>query len=229
MPASPIDAALLRYVASSYPHNHDYRVRGGRLLPKWKLWRRWRRIRRLYPEPLESLLDLSCCKGFFVLEAAQRPSCERALGIDVHEPDLAVCEALRSGLRLERARFARLRLHELAERIEEHGGPFQTVLLINTYPYLYFGSDREPAAYPDHERLFELLRRVTGERLIFSNRVALERCPRHVQRRARELGLAEGYSEERLLAAAERHFEVERRGKLGRIPCLLLRPRRAGS
>jgi hypothetical protein len=226
--STDLSPELLRYLASSYPHNHDFRLRGGCLRPRWKLWRRWRRIRSLYPERVESLLDLSCCKGFFVLEAAQRPGCRRALGVDVYERDLEACGALRAALGVERAEFRKARLHEVADDIDALGGPFQTVLLINTYPYLYFGSDREPAAYASHERIFGHLREVTAGRLIFSNRLQLERCPRHVQRRAAELGLADGFDEESILAAARRHFEVERRGRLGRIPLLLLTPRGRG-
>lgn len=48
-----------------------------------------------------------------------------------------------------RARFERLHLHELVERIDEFGGPFQTVLLVNAYQHLIFGSERSPVCYPD--------------------------------------------------------------------------------
>lgn len=219
-----LDPAIARYIASSYPHNHDYRVVRGTLRPRWKLARRWRKIRRLYPESLASLADLSCSKGFFVLDAAARPSCARALGIDVHEPDLAVCRALKEHLGLERARFERLRLHELAPRIGEFGGPFQTVLLINSYHYLYFGSERAPELCASHAELFRHLRAVTAERLIFSNRLELARCPRNLRRRAAELGIGGDYRADDILAAARAHFAVERRGRLGRIPLLLMRP-----
>lgn len=223
----PSIAEHLAYVASSYPHNHDYRVVGDALRPRFKLWVRWRRIRRRYPERLTSLLDLSSSKGFFVLEAARVESCERVLGIDVHEPDLVAARAIAERVGRLGARFEHLRLHELAERIDDFGGPFQTVLLLNTYPYLHYGSRRDARAYLDHERVFECLARVTAERLIFSNRVAFERLPRHMQELARAQDAEAGYDERTIAAAAERHFEVERRGRLGRIPLWLLRKRGA--
>lgn len=215
----------LAYVASSYPHNHDYRVVDGRLRPRFKLWRRWRRIRKLYPDRLTSLLDLSSSKGFFVLEAARVEGCERALGIDVHAPDLEAARAVAAHVGRPRARFEELRLHELAERIDEFGGPFQTVLLVNTYPYLYYGSRRDARAYLDHERLFELMARVTAERLVFSNRVDFERLPGHVRELARAQRAEAGYDEASIRAAAERHFTIEARGRLGRIPLWSLRRR----
>jgi hypothetical protein len=184
-----------------------------------------KRLQALYAQPLGDLLDLSSSKGYFVLEAAARQSCKRALGIDVHEPDLEASRAVAAHLGLERARFERLRLPELSERIDGFGGPFRTVLLVNTYPYLYFGSDRAEAAASDHGVLFELLARVTAERLVFSNRVDLAALPRHIRRRAAKLELDETYDEARIRAAAERHFEVEVLRPLGRIPLWLLRRR----
>ena len=115
MSARPaLDADVARYVASSYPHNADYRVLAGRLVPRWKLWRRARRLTAGYTTPLRSLLDLSASKGWFVLEAAGRASCERALGIDVHAPDLDAARAVAAHLGRERARFELTTLRELA-------------------------------------------------------------------------------------------------------------------
>lgn len=218
----PLDPRVAAYVESSYPHNLDYRVRRGALRPRWKLRRRLKRLLPLYTEPLESLLDLSSSKGYFVLEAAARSTCTRALGIDVHEPDLEASRAVAEHLGLERARFERSTLRELADRIDDLGGPFGTVLLVNTYPYLFYGSDRAESVAADHGELFELLARVTSDRLIFSNRVDLAALPRHIQARATDAGLEDGYDAPRIRAAAEAHFHVEPRRALGKIPLWLL-------
>jgi len=222
---TPLSPEVAAYIASSYPHNHDYRVVRGKLKPRWKLWRRLGRLQRLYPEPLRELLDLSSCKGFFVLDAAQRPTCERALGIDIHAPDLDASRAVAGHLGLRGARFEELTLSDLAERIGEFGGPFQTTLLVNTYPYLFFGSDRSDEHVPDHDELFRRMASVTSERLIFSNRIEFDVLPRHIQRRAAELGLEGGYDGRAIRAAAEKHFELKMQRPLGRIPLWLLRPR----
>ena len=218
----PLDPEVARHVASSYPHNLDYRVVRGRLRPRWKLWRRFRRLAAGYAEPLTELLDLSCAKGYFVLEAATRPECERALGIDVHAPDLAAARAVARHLELERASFQPLVLSQLAQNLHGFGGAFETVLLVNTYPYLFLGSDRSDDCVPDHEELFRLLAQVTSRRLVFSNRIELERLPRHIQARAHERGLAGDYRPELIRAACERHFRIDERRPLGRIPLWFL-------
>lgn len=227
----PMDPAVAAYVADSYPNNADYVVAEGALRPRRKLRARLRRILPLYAEPRDELLDLSSSKGYFVLEAAARPGCERALGIDVHERDVEAARAVAAHLGLAKARFELLGLRELAARIDDFGGPFRTVLLLNTYPYLYFGSDRGPAVASDHDELFRLLARVTGERLLFSNRVDFDVLQRHMQARARAAGLEGGYDRRSIRAAAERHFEVEVQRPLRfrwfqRLPLWVLRPRR---
>lgn len=221
----PLDREVARYVASSYPHNLDYRVLGGKLWPRWRLWRRFRRLARGYAQPLTELLDLSSSKGYFVLEAASRPECQRALGIDVHAPDLAASRAVAQHLGLERASFQPLVLSQLATNLHTFGGPFETVLLVNTYPYLFFGSDRSEDHVPDHDELFRLLASVCSKRLVFSNRIELERCPRHIQKRAHELGLARDFRPELIRAACERYFVLEEQRPLGRIPLWYLSKR----
>lgn len=221
----PLARDVRRHLWRSYPSNHAYRVVAGRLVPAPKLWLRWRRVRRLLPGELGSLLDLSSSKGYFVLRAAREPGCGRALGIEVHAPDLAASRAVRQHLGVERARFERLYVDELPERLDELGGPFRCVLLLNTYPYLFLGSRREPRSTPDHDRLFGILRAVTAEWLILESRLDLERLPPHLRRRAEELGLAREFRQEAILAAASAHFAVEDHGRIGRVPLLRLRVR----
>lgn len=222
-----LDPAVRAYVESSYPHNADYRVRQRGLAPRWKLRRRWRRIRAAWPDPLESFLDVGCATGFFVLEAAARPGCARALGIDVHARDVAASEAVRDHLGRTRARFALQTLAELAAGIDAHGGPFQTVQLVNVYPYLVYGSERSDACWPDHAQVAELLARVTADRLVFSNRLEESDLPGHVRARKERLGAAAPtYTEATIRAALARHFELEERGRLARLPLWVLHRRR---
>ena len=199
------------YLADSYPHNHDYRVKGEELKPRWKLKRRWKRMERLWPEGFGSFLDIGCSKGFFVLEAARRGA--DALGIDIHEEDLSACEAVRDHLELKSARFEEKTLDELAAE----GASFDLVHLVNTYHYLYFGSDRAPACAKDHAALFEHLAAVTSGTLIFSNCETMERCPAQVKESARPEDAAR-YTPEAIRGAASEFFELEDHGRLGKRP-----------
>jgi hypothetical protein len=192
---------------------------GDRLVAKWKLARRYRRITRLYPQPLTSLLDVGCSKGFFVLAADQQPCCDRALGIDVQRQEIEACEGAKAFLGADRATFLHLRLHELADSIESFGGPFQTVLVINCYQYLYFGSKRCPDRYLDHQEIFRLLRRLCSGRLIFNNRTELARVQQMPRRIAQETGHDERlYNTRQILAVAAEFFQVAARGHIGSIP-----------
>ena len=223
-----LDPAIADYISNSYPHNLDYRVVRGELRPSWKLGRRLRRLQPLYAKPLEELLDLSSSKGFFVLDAAGRPECRRALGIDDPAQDVAASRAVAVHLGLTDARFDLTTLSERSDSSETRGGPFRTVLLVNTYHYLFFGSDRSRATAPDHDELFRLLASLCADRLIFSNRVDFDALPRHIKARAREAGLADRYDVERIRAAAEAHFEIEELRPLKKIPLWLLRRRHSG-
>jgi len=219
----PLSDEVRAHVGDSYPHNHDYRVRRGRLRPGFQLWVRWRRIRALWPARMPSFLDVGASKGFFVLEAAARPECERALGIDVHAPDVEASRSVAAHLGRDAARFELVPLHELAERIDEFGGPFDTVHLINVYPYLLYGGRRSDLAYGSHERLAELLARVTASRLVFSNVVRGDKLPRHMRERVRALADPAPYDERAITDALAAHFHVESHGRLGRRPLLLCR------
>jgi hypothetical protein len=224
-PTAPLAPEVRRHLWRAYPSNHAYRVVAGRMVPAPKLWLRWRAVRRTLPRELGSLADLAASKGWFALRAAREPGCARALGIDVHAPDLAAAEAVRAHLGLARARFERLHLHELAQRVDEHGGPFRCALLLNAYPYLFLGSEREPLGYADHDRIFELLAAITVERVVLATRLDLAALPPHMRARAAASGLAPAFRRDAILAAARRRFEVEERGQVGGVPLLALRAR----
>jgi len=219
-PGLPSDVA--GYVVDSYPQNHNYIVRQGRLVPRHKLKVRFEQLADAYPDPLESLLDLSCSKGFFVLDAAGRECCSRTLGVDIDQRELEVCRSVSGFLGHEASRFEQLQLHELADSIDEFGGAFQTALLVNSYQYLYFGSSRSPDCYRDHETIFGLNRRVCSGRVLFSNRTELGELQRSCQAEAMKIGHQGHYTEEKILDAASRFFHVRPYGRIGKWPFWLL-------
>lgn len=218
-----LDPEQRRYLANSYPHNHDYRIFGSRLWPSWKLRRRDGRLRALYPRAPGSLVDLASCKGWFVLQAA-RAGCPRAVGLDVFPRDLAASRAAAAHLSID-AEFREQRLDDLAREIETGGNPFEVALLVNAYQYFYFGSDRDERACLDHRVLFERMRQVCSGRLIFSNRIDLSRLPSNVRERAARLDASDGYNPRAVRAAAEEFFRVEEHPPLGRIPLWVLHAR----
>ena len=219
-PGLPSDVA--GYLVDSYPQNHNYIVRQGRLVPRHKLKVRFEQLADAYPDPLESLLDLSCSKGFFVLDAASRECCGRTLGVDIDQRELEVCRSVSGFLGCRESRFENLQLHELADSIDDFGGPFQTVLLVNSYQYLYFGSSRSPDCYRDHETIFGLIRRVCSGRVLFSNRTELGQLQRNCQAEAMKIGHQGDYTEAKSLDAAAQHFRVIPHGRIGKWPFWML-------
>ncbi len=207
--AATLPEDVQKFVRDSYPHNHTYTSLADRLVPQPKLAVRVSGLSRYYPAPLTSLLDLSCSKGFFVFHAAAQSTCERALGIDLSDECLDVCRLLKDRFaNASRVNFARLTLPELSDRIHDFGGPFQTVLLLNTYQYLFFGSTVAPAVGQDHREIFRLLRRVCSGRLVFHNRLALDDLQSDPQERAAQGGTGALYTPEAIRQAAEEFFRV---------------------
>lgn len=96
---------LARELREGYPSNHRYAIESKPLIPGPELLRRWREVEALYPSPLTSLLDVGCCKGFFVLDAALRPGCRTAVGIDVQEGFVGTASAAAARVRVANARF----------------------------------------------------------------------------------------------------------------------------
>ncbi|MEZ6072934.1 MAG: hypothetical protein R3C10_22385 [Pirellulales bacterium] len=211
------------FVGDSYPHNHTYFVGDRKLKPHRQLATRVARLSECYPSPLESLLDLSCSKGFFVFDAVSRLGCRRALGVDLDLQCLHACQSMRQRFTgASHIQFVRLNLREMAERIDDFGGPFQTVLLINSYQYFVLGSDIAPGISLDHAEIFHLLRRVCSGRLIFENRIQLQHLQRNLKERAARLGSRFAYNPHVIIDAAGRYFNVQPLASWSRYPTIVM-------
>ncbi|MFH1923175.1 MAG: class I SAM-dependent methyltransferase [Planctomycetota bacterium] len=192
------------------------------MLPSFRLHERLRAVTALYPKAMESFLDLGCCRGYFVLEAAGRSGCRTATGIDVYEPFVSTSNRVCRCLDVAAARFYLAGLEDVAGEPESYGGPFNVVLLLGTYHYLYWGSRLCPSAYHDHREILSRLFRVCAGRLIFSARLEVDRLPGSLRADARASGKASDYSEARFLGAAEEFFDVRQAGRLGRDSLLVM-------
>ena len=113
----------LNKMLPGYPRNHNYRLIKRRALPSFKLYERLRIVSALYPNTLKSFLDIGSCKGFFVMDAAQRANCNISVGIDVHEPFIFVSKKVKDYLNIENARFHLATLNDVSGKPEAYGGP----------------------------------------------------------------------------------------------------------
>src|SRR5215212_12257955 len=85
---------------------HTYKIaEDGKLLTTFQMEQRWRIVERLYPPKVTSLLDIGCCRGWFVLQAALRPECERATGIDVVQGFIDAANDAKRLLKFDKLQF----------------------------------------------------------------------------------------------------------------------------
>src|SRR5688500_10738117 len=52
---------------------HVYTIANGEVSTTFQMDQRWQIVEKLYPEKVTSLLDIGCCRGWFVIKAAMRP------------------------------------------------------------------------------------------------------------------------------------------------------------
>jgi hypothetical protein len=212
---------------TGYPNNHNYRVLNGEIVPSFNLYCRWRVLSALYPQELQSILDLGSCKGFFVMEAASRPSCRKAIGIDIHQPYILLANKVKALIRLDKADFRVCQLNNIIEDPNSFGTPFQTILIINTYHYMFWGSNINQHASYSHSKILSHLAQICSDRIIFSNPLEINDCPGLVQRTSEDHHSRIEYTRERFLAAASDLFTVEEKGWLGKRILYLLQKKAA--
>ncbi|MHC4406191.1 MAG: class I SAM-dependent methyltransferase [Planctomycetota bacterium] len=205
-----------------HPSNHNYRILKKTILPSFQLYERARGVAALYPETPESFLDVGCCRGYFVINAAQRPGCRVAAGVDVHEPFLSVSRRVCEHLGVRSARFSLATLDDVSADPESFGGPFHTVLLLGTYHYLFWGSKLCRRAYHNHEEILSRLATVCAGRVILSARLEIARLPGYLRREAAKHPRAKLYTTSGFLDAARKLFHVEPAGFLGKDPLFVL-------
>lgn len=214
------------YLQTAYPRNHTYHFWNNRgkisVKPKRKLAKRYQKIYPLISKDLTSFADIGCSKGFFNFSINTFPNCERNIGIDIHQEDIDVCCWVKEKMKDTRIIFKKMQLHQLAEKIDELGGPFDTVLLLNTYQYLYFGSEGHKERYLDHDFIFKNLKTICGKQLIFNNRITLTDCQQQVKDIVVPVRYQKNYSAEKILTTAEKYFTVKKMGNIGRYPLFLM-------
>ena len=209
-----------------YPNNHNYVIDDGRLIPTFDLYWRTRLIESLYSSPVESLLDIGSARGWFVLRAAQRGDCTRAVGIDVYPPWIALSKKIAASLELSGATFHDAFLKDVFDRPGDFGAPFRNVLIINTYHYLFWGSGISERHFAGHEEILEGLNRICSGRVLFANPLEMANVPRETRRiAAGQANRTDQYTTARFKDAARLFFEVEDRGRIGARRLLVLHRR----
>ncbi|MBN1522174.1 MAG: class I SAM-dependent methyltransferase [Candidatus Aureabacteria bacterium] len=212
----------LNQLLVGYPHNHNYSIGRKNLWPGFQLYERDRLVTPLIPEDCKSFLDIGSCKGYYVLRTAMRCRCQVSAGIDIHEPFIATSQKVGEYLGVRNARFYLSDLEQLSSNPEAFGGPFQVVLLIGTYQYLFWGSGLNMKAFYSHEEILSRLSKVCTQRIIFSARLEADWLSGGIKEKARLLKKKIPYSTAHFLEAAGRYFQIQKAGYLGKYPLFLM-------
>ena len=185
---------------------------------------RWRIVASLYPEQVTSLLDIGCCRGWFVVQAALRPECESAVGVDVVQGFIDAANKARRVLKLDKAQFEYAFLDDIVNDPQRFRPPYQTIVLLNTYHYMYWGSAYSGKHWADHEYLLRTLWEICTDRIVFMSPLEVAECPSDIARRAQEHpDWAKAFTTEQFHATAARYFDVTPQGHLGLRPLFLLK------
>ena len=191
-----------------------------------QMYQRWRIVSRLYPEQVTSLLDIGCCRGWFVNQAAMRPTCTKAVGVDVVPGFIDTANAAKDKIGLAHVDFHHAFLDDIAGDPQRFKTPFQTVLLINTYHYMYWGSYYSDHHWPDHDYLLSTLASITTDRLIFMGPTEVADCPRDIKDRAKEHPeWASDFTTGTFFEVADHYFEVKQAAHIGLRPLFLMKKR----
>jgi hypothetical protein len=212
---------------TGHRNRHIYRItEDGKTFTTSQMDQRYRLVSRLYPERLTSLLDIGCCRGWFVVQAALRPECEKATGVDVVQGFIDAANKAKDLLKLDKAQFDFAYLDDLASDPVRFRTPYQTIVLLNTYHYMYWGSSYSDNHKPDHDYLLRTLAAMCTDRMLFMSPLEVEDCPSDIARRAKDHPeWAAGFTTEQFLEAAKRYFDVTPQGLLGLRPLYLMKKR----
>ncbi|HEX8524654.1 MAG TPA: class I SAM-dependent methyltransferase [Tepidisphaeraceae bacterium] len=209
---------------------HTYTIADGKLLTTFQMDQRHRIVERLYPQKLTSLLDIGCCRGWFVINAALRPECERATGIDVVQGFIDAANDAKRVLKLDKAEFHYAFVEDVANDPVKFRTPYQTIVMLNVYHYMYWGSAESDHHQADHDSLLRMLAGICTDRIVFLCPLEVEECPSDISRRAQKHPeWAANYTTEKFMEAASRYFDVSFDSRLGLRPLYLMKKKQTGS
>jgi hypothetical protein len=205
---------------------HTYQIADGKVLSTYQMELRWKIVSSLYPKKLTSLLDIGCCRGWFNIQAAVLPECEKTLGVDIVPEFIASANEAKQVMKLDKAQFVYAVLSDLDRDRDKLGMPYQTLLLINTYHYMYWGSGYCETHWPDHDYLLRTLASLCTDRMLFMTPLEINECPPDIGERARQHpDWAQHYTTSGFLEVANRYFDVSLEHYLGVRPLYLMKKR----
>src|SRR4029079_7652639 len=106
--------------------------------------------------------------------------------IDVWQEVIDASTRARDLLKLKNAEFYFGVLNDVVENKARYRPPYQTIILVNTYHYMYWGSNYSPTHWPDHEYMLKTLSDICTDRIIFMSPLEVDECPSEIGWRAKK-------------------------------------------
>src|SRR6185295_12927354 len=122
----------------------------------------------------------------------------------------------KSLLKLQNADFHYAFLDDIVNDAARFKPPYQTIVLLNTYHYMYWGSTFSQTHWPDHEYMLKTLSDICTDRIIFMSPLEVDDCPSEIAWRAgKHPDWAASYTTATFHEVAARYFTVSDEGFMG--------------
>lgn len=200
---------------TGYPSNHDFYLYKNALVPGYRLFKRYYKIHRCYPQNMDSLLDISTCRGFYVLDASQNYGVSDAVGMDLEKEFIDTANDLKEKLGDVSCQFSTAPLESFHDECLNRQRQFDVTICIGSYHYFFWGSAQNDLGYFDHDRILQMMADLTRKRVIFSGRLDYDRLSHYPRQVAKDHPALENYNTETFLKCASRYFNIQDRGDLG--------------
>jgi len=168
----------------------------------------------------DSLIDIGCGKGMFLIWACRHFNLKKAVALEVRSDMVEACRAavLCTGTK---ATVVQASLPDFSCAL----APADLIFVLHSYHYLYFGSyGGEVRGTWSHEKIFDILASLSRDTLIFANDLSL---PPGKELFWRERGVPERvierYNETEILSCAEKYFLISGTLHGGGRPVLVMK------
>lgn len=187
-----------------YPSSHLYIINAaGQVQPQEKGKLRLQEMEEVVPDfQWDSLIDIGCAKGMFLLWAWQRYGLRRMVGVEAASDMVNACRKAVFYLNAP-ATILQGSLLELYRALPSAC----LVFVLHCYHYLYFGAP----GIASHDQLFDILAHITDDTLVFANplNLSLDKINLYRQKKISP-EVIESYNAQAILESANRYFKVQK-------------------
>ena len=209
----------------TYPSTHQYHVdENHRMHPSPTASARLDELSQILPHhSWQSMIDIGCGKGMFLIWAAQRFHLKRVTGIDTSSEMIHTARLAADYLGAP-ATFLLGRLDQFHPILK----PADLVMMFHCFHYVYFSPSIPVEPSKLHEYWFSMIASITTDTLVFANALDLTaKQAAYCRQQGVSEDLVASYNEKGILEAASRYFDLQPFSLGGGRPLILMRKKDA--